>query len=220
MASTPQEPIYAMRTPRAISLDEIISRTQLSADEVRRFNPALVDRVPAKATLYLPFYVSEFGVDVAFWRRSASPSYATVLDDFMRLDAGPERWDDPGFAPVLTEFRRRFSETNTEEGTVMATVLAYAMDQAYTSRRRALLTEFRSSEQVRRLVERGVTRARRRGRRSLDAEVTTPLREPNAVTLLQPEILASGASKDTQHRSSLDQGALRIWIPSKPSGYE
>jgi hypothetical protein len=38
----------------------------------------------------------------------------------------------------------------------MATVLAYAMDQAYTSSRRALLTEFRSSEQVRQLVERGV----------------------------------------------------------------
>jgi hypothetical protein len=43
MASTPQEPIHAMRTPRAISLAEIVSRTQLSADEVRRFNPALVD---------------------------------------------------------------------------------------------------------------------------------------------------------------------------------
>jgi hypothetical protein len=78
------------------------------------------------------------------------------LDDFMRLDAGPERWDDPAFAPVLMEFRRRFSETNTEEGGVMATVLAYAMDQAYTSSRRALLSEFRSNEQVRRLIERGV----------------------------------------------------------------
>ena len=38
----------------------------------------------------------------------------------------------------------------------MDTVLAYAMDQAYTSSRRALLTEFRSSDQVRRLIERGV----------------------------------------------------------------
>lgn len=156
MASTPQEPIHAMRTPRAISLAEIVSRTQLSADEVRGFNPALVDGVRAQATLYLPSYVSEFGLDVAFWRRPPSPSYSAVLDDFMRLDPGPERWDDPAFAPVLTEFRRRFRETNTEEGAVMATVLAYAMDQAYTSSRRALLTEFRSSEQVRQLVERGV----------------------------------------------------------------
>src|SRR6185295_5013762 len=54
MASTPQEPIHAMRTARAISLAEILSRTQLSADEVRGFNPALVDGVPAQATLYLP----------------------------------------------------------------------------------------------------------------------------------------------------------------------
>ena len=80
----------------------------------------------------------EFGPDVAFWRRPASPSYAAVLDDFLRLDAGPEQWDDPAFAPILANFKRRFMETNTEEGAVMETVLAYAMDQAYTSPRRAL----------------------------------------------------------------------------------
>jgi hypothetical protein len=93
---------------------------------------------------------------VAFWRRPATAGYAAVLDDFMRLDAGPEQWDDPAFAHVLTEFKRRFRETNTEEGVVMETVLTYAMDQAYTSSRRALLAEFRSSRQVRRLIERGV----------------------------------------------------------------
>jgi hypothetical protein len=153
---TPQVPVYAMRAPRAIALAEIIQRTRLPADEVRRFNPALVDRVPAQATLYLPYYVSEFGPDVAFWRRPASPSYAAVLDDFMRLGAGPERWDNPAFAPVLADFKRRFRETDTEEGAVMETVLAYAMDQAYTSSRRTLLSEFRYSEQVRRLFERGV----------------------------------------------------------------
>ena len=156
IASTPQRSIFAMRTPRAISLGEIIKRTGLPADEVRRFNPALVDRVPAQATLYLPYYVSEFGADVAFWRRPPTASYVAVLDDFMRLDAGAERWDDPAFAPVLTDFKRRFRETNTEEGLVMETVLAYAMDQAYTSSRRALVSEFRSSEQVRRLIQRGV----------------------------------------------------------------
>jgi hypothetical protein len=156
MASTPQAPIHAMRTPRAITLAEIVNRTNLSADEVRRFNPALVDRVPAQGTLYLPSSVGEFGLDVAFWRRSPGAPYASVLDDFMRLDAGVERWDDPAFAPVLAEFRRRFSETRTEEGMVMATVLAYAMDQAYTSSRRTLLAEFRSSEEVRQLISRGV----------------------------------------------------------------
>jgi hypothetical protein len=156
IASTPQLAISAMRTPRSIPLAEIIERTHLPADEVRRFNPALVEQVPAHATLYLPGYVSEFGPDVAFWRRAPTPSYKAVLDDFMRLDSGSERWDDPAFAPVLENFKRRFRETNTEEGVVMETVLAYAMDQAYASSRRTLLSEYRNSEKVRSLIERGV----------------------------------------------------------------
>jgi hypothetical protein len=155
LESTAQESIHAMRAPRTIWLTEIVKRTGLSADEVRRFNPALVDRVPAQSALYLPSYVREFGEDIAFWREPASRSYQRVLDDFMRLDAGPERWDDPVFARVLTEFRGRFRNTNSEEGMVMDTVLAYVMDQAYTSSRRTLIAEFRSSEQVRRLIDRG-----------------------------------------------------------------
>jgi hypothetical protein len=156
VASTPQTPINAMRTPRSISLAEIVKRTGLPADELRRFNPGLVDRVPAQGAIYLPHYVSEFGPDVAFWHRPPSPSYAAVLGDFMRLESGPERWDDPAFAPVLRDFKRRFRETSTEEGGVMETVLAYAMDQAYASSRRALLSEYRNSEKVRSLIERGV----------------------------------------------------------------
>ena len=156
IATTPQTPISAMRTPRPISLAEIVERTRLPADELRRFNPALVERVPAHATLYLPDYVSEFGPDVAFWRRPPSASYVAVLEDFLRLDPGPEQWDDPAFAPVLQNFKRRFRETNTEEGVVMETVLAYAMDQAYTSSRRTLLSEHKNSEKVRRLIEQGV----------------------------------------------------------------
>src|SRR5262245_27587028 len=156
IASTVQLPINAMRTPRAISLAEITMRTGLPADEVRRFNPALGAQVSPQSTIYLPDYVSEFGSDVAFWRRPAGPSYAAVLNDFLRLPAGPERWDNPAFASVLTDFKRRFRESNTEEGVVMETVLTYAMDQAYTSSRRALLTEFRSNEEVQRLIDRGV----------------------------------------------------------------
>jgi hypothetical protein len=156
IASTPQMPIHAMRTPRPVSLVEIVERTGLPVDEVRRFNPALSERVPSGATLYLPFYVSEFGLDVAFWRRPASPGYAAVLDDFMQLEPGPERWDDPAFAPVLMDFKRRFRETNTEEGLVMETALAYAMDQAYASSRRALLSEYRNSEKVRWLIDFGM----------------------------------------------------------------
>jgi hypothetical protein len=155
MATTPQEPIYAMRTPRAITIAEIVKRTGLPVNEVRRFNPALRDRVPAQSALYLPTYVSEFGADIAFWRRPAPPSYVAVLNDFMRLDAGPERWDDPSFACVLSDFRQRFRDTHSEEGTVMDTVLTYVMDQAYTSGRRTLVAEFRSSDQVRRLIARG-----------------------------------------------------------------
>jgi hypothetical protein len=156
IASIPQVSIHAMRTARAISLTEIVKRTGLAADEVRRFNPALVDRVPAGATLYLPSDVTEFGPDVAFWRRSSSASYAAVLNDFLHLESGAERWDNPAFAPVLREFKRRFEETNTEEGQVMGTVLAYAMDQAYTSTRRTLLAEYRNNGKVRSLIERGV----------------------------------------------------------------
>jgi hypothetical protein len=133
-----------------------VKRTGLAADEVRRFNPALVDHVPAGAALYLPLYVADFGPDVAFWRRPPSASYQTVLDDFMRLDPGAERWDDPAFAAVLMDFKRRFRATNTEEGLVMETVLAYAMDQAYTSSRRTLLAEYRNSGKVRSLIERGM----------------------------------------------------------------
>ena len=156
IASTPQISINAMRTERPISLAEIVERTHLPADEVRRFNPALSEQVPAHGMLYLPDYIGEFGPDVAFWRRPPSPSYVAVLNDFLRLPAGAERWDDPAFASVMDEFRRRFRETNTEEGVVMETVLAYAMDQAYTSSRRALLSEYRSSEKVRSLIARGV----------------------------------------------------------------
>jgi hypothetical protein len=44
ITSTPQESIYAMRTPRGMSLAEIVKRTGLSATEVQRFNPALTLR--------------------------------------------------------------------------------------------------------------------------------------------------------------------------------
>jgi hypothetical protein len=155
-ASVPQEPIHAMRTPRVLSLAEIVKRTGLAPAEVQRFNPALTARVQAGGTLYLPYYVSGFGPDVAFWHRQPSSSYLAVLDDFMRLDAGAEQWDDPAFAPVLADFRRRFRNTKTEEGAVMDTVLAYVMDQAYTSGRRTLLSEFRRDDKVQRLIERGV----------------------------------------------------------------
>jgi hypothetical protein len=156
MAATPQVKVHAMRTSRSLALSEIIRRTRLSEDEVRRFNPALVKAVPAGATLYLPLYVSEFGGDVSFWQRPANAGYVEVLNDFVRLDAKGEQWDDPSFAAVLREFERRFQATRTEEGSVMATVIAYAIQEMYTSGRGEMMRAFRSSQQIQRLFERGV----------------------------------------------------------------
>jgi len=156
MESTPQVKIFAMRTTRAIPLAEITKRTRLSTDEVRRFNPALTRRVPADATLYLPTYFKEFGRDVSFWHRPPSEAYASVLNDFLRLDAAEAQWDDPAFESVLRTFQKRFAGTKTEEGTVMATVLAYAISETYSSRRGAILAEFRESDEVRQLFQRAV----------------------------------------------------------------
>ena len=155
MAGTPQSPIFAMRAPRAAPLGAVTARTGLTRAEVRRYNPALVRRVPAGANLYLPMYVAEFGPDVAFWRRPAPTAFAAVLDAFVRLDAPVDAWAGEAFRATLHDFRRRFADTRTEEGTVMATMLDYVIDELATSGRAAILHEFRTSENIRRLFERG-----------------------------------------------------------------
>ena len=159
-AGTPQTPVFAMRAPRDITLTEVTRQTGLSTDEVKRFNPALIRRVPAGANLYLPSYVPEFGPDVSFWHRSPSPEFASVLDEFVQLDAGVQRWHEASFEPTLRGFQRRFTETDTEEGTVMATTLAYVIGDLRTSRRAAILDEFRSSGRILELFQRGVRELR------------------------------------------------------------
>jgi hypothetical protein len=156
IAATPQVKVYAMRTSRALPLSEIVRRTRLSEDDVRRFNPALIKTVPAGATLYLPMHVPEFGRDVAFWQREPNAGYVAALNDFVHLDERGDDWDDPSFAAVLREFERRFQATGTEEGAVMATVIEYAIQEMYRSGRGEMLRVFRSSEQIQRLFERGV----------------------------------------------------------------
>jgi len=156
LAARPQTRIHAMRTARSIPLAEIMRRTGLSADEIRRFNPALVKRVAAGATLYLPSYHKALGRDVGFWHRPATSAYTTVLNDFVRLEASPEHWDDASFEPTLEEFTRRFRATRTEEGTIMATVLTYVLHESTTSGRRDILRDFRTSDEIRELFERGV----------------------------------------------------------------
>ena len=155
IASIPQRGMFAMRTPRALSLDDIVRRTGLPEQEVRRFNSALVKRVPAGATLYLPAYDSRFGPDVTFWKRPASLAFQALLSEFVSLQVPPETWDTPAFGTTLKSFERRFRATNTEEGSVMATVLAYVRGEASSARRR-ILAEFRSSDDIQDLFEQGV----------------------------------------------------------------
>ena len=152
-ASTPQVRIFAMRTARPVTLADVARRAGLPVDEVRRYNQALVSRVPARATLYLPAHVPALGTDVAFWHRPPAPAYSAALADFLSLALPAERWDDPAFDPVLREFRRRFAATNTEEGHVMATTLAFVLEDRQTNRQAQILKEFRTSDGIRRLFE-------------------------------------------------------------------
>ena len=157
-----------MRTPRAISLTEIIKKTGLSRDEVRRFNPALVDRVPARGTP-LPATLRQ-----RVWRRRRV--LAPPGQPFVRCRA--ERFPAPrtgcrtvgrsvvrpgprGFPTPLPgdEHRRRHGDGHGPglldgPGRIRA-------------RAAALLAEFRNSENVRALIERGVLE--RDGLRSVEA---------------------------------------------------
>jgi hypothetical protein len=121
---------------------------------VKRFNPALVRQVPKGATVYLPMLVEDFGPDVSYWHRPASAEYASVLNDFVRIEVAPDQWDDPAFEAILQAFQKRFSETHTEEGTVMATAIAYVLGQVGSTRN--VMTEYRSSKSVQTLFERAV----------------------------------------------------------------
>ena len=155
MRETPQSDIHGMRVPESTALSTVVRVSGLNRREVQRYNPALVRRVPRDAALYLPVYVEEFGPDVSFWRRPPTEEYAAALADFVNLDAGVDEWHDPAFEETLQTFRQRFAATGTEEGTVMATMLAFVIQDLSNSRRGAILNEFRSSQRVLDLFERG-----------------------------------------------------------------
>jgi hypothetical protein len=156
MAEYQQSPIFAMRTKTSIRALDISARAGLNLEEVKRFNPALGVRVPAQANLYLPFYVKTFGEDVSFWHRPPTPAYAAALNDFLRIESGIERWHEADFERTLRTFQDRFEATRTEEGSVMATVLAYVISDLRTSRRAAILEEFRTSDRIIDLFKKGV----------------------------------------------------------------
>jgi hypothetical protein len=155
-AEHPQYPIFAMRLSKAVQALDISARTGIKPDEVRRFNPALGARVPAQSNLYLPFYVQAFGPDVSFWHRPPTAEYAAALNDFLRLDGGIARWHEASFETTLRTFQDRFEATRTEEGSVMATTLAYVISDLRTSRRAAILEDFRTSGRILDLFKQGV----------------------------------------------------------------
>ena len=152
--TTPQDEIYGIRTSRAFTLADLQRRTGLTPEQLKRYNPALVRRVPKGAKLYLPVQGGQFGTDVSFWHRPAPPAFAAVLSDFLSLRASLEEWEDPSFDAVLRDFRRRFKETGAEEGAVMETVIAYVMQEMPLSRR--ILGQYRASPEIRDLVQQGV----------------------------------------------------------------
>ena len=157
METTPQREIYAMRTPKTLTIAEIARATSLTTDEIRRFNPALTRSVPARSNVYLPSYVSAFGPDVSFWHRPMSAAYAEVLEDFLSLDVPLAEWDSRAFDSVLINFRDRFEATRSEEGSVMATTLTFVLQGQRSSRQGEILAEFRSSDRILRLFDRGKT---------------------------------------------------------------
>ena len=161
-SAVPQQQLFAMRPDRALSLDEVANRTGLSIDEVRRFNPALINRVPANANLYLPFHVSEFGADSTFWHRAAPPAYLHTLDDFLELQENfnVEDWNDGSILAALRSFETRFRATESEEGIVMASVLAFVIADMNAGKQHEILERVRGSEQANHILAQGVDQLR------------------------------------------------------------
>ncbi|MDA1185986.1 MAG: hypothetical protein O2930_15255 [Acidobacteria bacterium] len=154
-STMPQVEIFAMRTRRARSLAEVAKGAGVSTAEAQRFNPALKRQVPSGGTVYLPRYVEAFGPDVSFWHRPPSEGYVALLNEFMQLDVPLGEWDARAFDAVLRDFQKRFAATKTEEGTVMATTLAFVLQDQRSSRQAQILAEFRTSPRILRLFERG-----------------------------------------------------------------
>jgi len=154
--STDQQKIYAIRVSRALSIGDIARRTGLSQDEIRRFNPALVNQVPRGANLYLPMPVPEYGSNVSFWHNESPAAFDSLLREFLEMRHPVERWEDPTFEPVLRSFERRFAGTGTEEGKIMGTMIAYLIQESFQSGRPRILAAYRSDPEILRLFEQGV----------------------------------------------------------------
>lgn len=155
IANAAQKPVFAMRTTRDITRDEIARRTGLPTAVIDHYNPALRKRVPAGANLYLPMYEPAFGADVSFWHEAAGAAFASLLDEFSAIDLPADQWGSARAGAALKEFEQRFRETGTEEGDVMATVLSYVRRESAGPRAR-ILANYRNSEAILDLFEQGV----------------------------------------------------------------
>ena len=154
IAETPQAKVYGMRAARAFTMDEVVRRSGLSREVVQRYNPALVKKVPAGATVYLPVYVPALGEDVSFWHRDADAAFTRLLDEFTALSVTPHEWESRAFSGTLKSFARRFTATGSHEGIVMGTILDYVAREA-AGPRAAILAAFRASEKINTLFEAG-----------------------------------------------------------------
>ena len=161
-STLPQQQLFGMRPDRALSLDEVANRTGLSVDEVRRFNPALINRVPARANLYLPSPVAEFGADSTFWHRAPPPGYLHTLDDFLGLQESfnVDDWNDGSIFAALRSFETRFRATGSEEGIVMASVLNFVIADMSAGKQHEILTRVRDSEQANHILAQGADQLR------------------------------------------------------------
>ncbi len=155
MREMPQTEVYAMRAPRNLAIGALADATGLSRNELQLYNPALVRQVPRGANLYLPVYMEEFGPDVSFWHRPPPTAYAELLNEFLRLEVPVHEWHTDAFGAELEAFARRFAATDSEEGTVMAAAIRFAVDSLINNRRAAILAEFRTSNRIRDLFEHG-----------------------------------------------------------------
>lgn len=149
-----QEPIFAMRASKDLSMADIRRATGLSESEVKRFNPAFVRKVPRSANVYLPVFSATLGTDVAFWQRPAPADYDEVLYDFLQLSAPLEEWESPAFESVLEDFRARFRATDSEEGRVMDAVLGYVIQEMPLLHRQ--LAAYRADPEIDELFEQGM----------------------------------------------------------------
>ena len=69
-----------------------------------------------------------------------------------------DRWHDGSVLTDLRLFETRFRATGTEEGEVMATVIAFVIGELRDGRQMEILSGFRNSERARQLLAQGVDR--------------------------------------------------------------